>query len=532
MARFGLDLRAGLPQLAAGLVGGVIAYRYIVRPAVRNESDDASHRPLAAAPSSSRPLSSASVSPASASIPSSASVFALDSLESLDRVGRGRVAILFARGYPPGEVAKAKKAFLAAAASSSAKRGSGQDSSISSSGPVVDFVIVDDASAQAPATTLQTRLGITHEKPFVMILDRFIETERKFLMTTPEIPSASEVETFVAHFRAGKLQPALLGQPRPPRDRSAACPSLVEVVTESFHELVLDPQADVLLESYTRSCDACKAFGPRYRMLAQLAEKHMPALRVAAMDILDNDREMEHLPEKWTPALRLFPAVAGAQTGSGKGKGKGKGKWMGMDAAPAKKPSILLQYNNNNSSSGSSSGGGSQQDADATSPPSPAKVYLPTLPELLSFIERGTGGRLAPSPAFRAEAEKAEADAADLESAYDQTLQYMRLWQAYKQYLEDRAQSAARSSSSSTRARDEEERRKSAEKLQSLVVDAYGYIVEHAALGGVEPAMQRLDRVAEWVEKRGISKELSAAAAAVDAATQGRGQGEGGRRME
>ena len=90
-------------------------------------------------------------------------------------------------------------------------------------------------------------------------------------------PFAAALQSSLAAYGlSGAVAPTRMGQPRPPGDRSPHCAALTEVVTESFAELALDPRRDVLLECYTRRCDACKAFAPRLRMLAQLCAQRAP----------------------------------------------------------------------------------------------------------------------------------------------------------------------------------------------------------------------------------------------------------------
>ena len=213
----------------------------------------------------------------------------LTDVSALDTLGRGRAAILISRGHNARDAAVALNRFQGAVAR--VHRANHDELAD------MHYFVVDDASAVVPSVTLMTRLGIEHKKPFVIVLDRFASTERKFLMTDTEIPTEDAIVRFINDFGAGLLRPALIGQPRPRGDRHPRFPALVEVVTDSFDELVLNSHVDVLLEAYTTKCDACKAAAPRLRMFAALAARHLPTLRVAEMNILDNDRDTQHLPE-------------------------------------------------------------------------------------------------------------------------------------------------------------------------------------------------------------------------------------------
>ena len=322
------------------------------------------------------------------------------------------------------------------------------------------------------------------------------------------------------------------------------------MVTESFTPLVLDPRRDVLLETYTARCDACRALAPRVRMLAQLCAQHLPQLRVAAMDVLDNDRDPEHLPEKWTPAFRLFLRADGdgADHGGARGAGgvRGEGGAGGGEgrSRPQRKRSVLLNYGDEAPAAGAGGDGGSDNGAappaaaGAFAPvvpaaaPAPSRVVLPSIPELLAFVAEATRGRLAPSPALAALADAAEAEAVQLERAYDAAMDYGRLAVSFEQLLDEReaaalvgappadepAAAAAAGGALFAAPRAE------AARLRQLAREAANYIATEAATGGVDGAVERLDRAHALVERAGIARELRAAAAAAEAAAEGAAQ--------
>lgn len=521
MWRFGIDGRAGLGHVALGLVGGVIAWRYGLKPVLHKQLGSADAQPaVAAAPtvpplpprkpavSSTAPASPAAASPAAAA---PALVKSLDDMQSLEELGRGVSLVLFSRGHAPAEAAKARAALVAAA----------QQLSRRPDAAALRFYVVDDASAQIPAVTLQTRLGITYEKPFVMLLDQFLVTERKYLSTDTDTPTASSIQAFVNAFLEGKLKPAMLGQPRPPGDASASCSALTEVVTDSFRELVLDPQAHVLLECYTRKCDACKAFAPRYRMLARLVQKHLAAagaaasgssstpgtkLRIAAMDILDNDKDPDWIPEKWTPSLRLFPALKPGEK---------------------QKHAILLQYDPdaNLANAAAVTTGVRLTGHDSTSATG-QKVFLPTLPALLQFVEAHTALKLP--QALHAEAAAQEEEALVLESAYDSALTYMQLWKDFTSVLEQLQQSlqapaggdVASPAVATQRAAQLRALTAGGEELKAVLVEAYNFIMNEAgnADGHAARAMVLIDKAEQLIERYGIARLVETAAAASDEA--------------
>jgi hypothetical protein len=369
--------------------------------------------------------------------------------------------VLVSRGHAPAAAAAALTAFREA---------------LAALGPAAPraYLVDDAASAQVPALTFTETLGLSAPDPYVVAIEDFKRARRKYLMRGSGVPSAAGIAAFAARVAAGEEKPVLLGQARPPRDACAACPALVEVVSSSFEELVLAPRVPVLLLVHRRTCDACKAFAPRYRMLAQLAAQHLPGLRVAAVDAGDNDVDAAHVPESWTPVLRFFPPCAPGAGGGGGG------------SSSSNKPSVLLD---------------TRVDGLAT------KIHLPTLPQVLEFLAQHAGGALpALTPAALAHAAALEEEAAALEVAYDQVLKYVQLWKAHSEV----ATSA--------------EAVEASQALKARVLACYTYVVKEAAAGGVEGAWQRLDEIAAHVEVCGIAAAVAQAAERM----QGEGTLEGG----
>lgn len=361
----------------------------------------------------------------------------------------------------------------------------------------------------------------------------------------------------VVAFTEGKLKPARLGQSRPPNDRNqqykvsafeasdslcvfstdydvtghscelfaclsicsdlvsavvwAALQDLYEVVTDSFEELVLDPAVDVLLEGYTPRCDACKAFAPRMRMLATLAAKHWPGrARIAGFNILDNDRPTEHMPEKWTPSLRLFLADNDHDDGSnraGADAGGGSTSKPAAAAAGKTKCSVLFQYGKDSTGGARGAGaaggaGAAASDAAAAQPPEPTaskvKVVIPTLPELLDFLQAQTHGRLAVSDAMRKEAALLEEEALVLTAAYDQCLEYIELWKAHADTIVAAAGATGEDKAAS-------------KELQRRIVAAHKFLVHEAAGDSAESALVLLQKVADFVAHHEIVERVEAA---------------------
>ena len=395
-----------------------------------------------------------------------------------------RALVLVSRGFAP----------AAAAAALAALQGA-----LAALGPAAPpAYVVDGDSAQVPALTFTETLGLANADPYVVVLEDFKRTRRKYLLQERGVPSASATAALCARVAAGAQRPALLGQPRPPRDASPTCPALVEVVSDSFEELVLAPRAPVLLLVHRRSCDACKAFAPRYRMLAQLAAQHLPALRVAALDAGDNDLDFDHVPESWTPVLRFFPALQQGAQGAAEGAARGA-------PPPPRKPSVLLD---------------TRVDGLAT------KIHLPTLPQVLEFLAEHSGGALQLTPALRQAAGEMEEEAASLELAYDQVLQYVQLWKAHSEVVAAAAEGGSGSGSGGSAAGE-----RASALLKERVLECYGYVVKSAAAGGAEGAWERLDGIAHLVDSSGIAAAVAAAAREMQGGAdvaQGSGGGGGG----
>lgn len=397
--------------------------------------------PLPTAPTAVSSASPAAAPPAFLLVDSDAALEAL--------YAEPRALILVTRGFPAPAASAALAAFAAAVAA------------LGPSAPRA--YVIDAASSQVPALTFLETLGLTSADPYAVLTVDFKRTRQKYLMTAAGVPTAQGIAALVQRQAAGELQPALLGQTRPPNDACPTFPALTEVVSSSFGELVLAPRVPVLLLVHRRTCDACKAFAPRYRMFAQLAAQHLPALRVATIDASDNDLDYRHIPESWTPVLRFFPEAGSSGSGS-----------------PAGKPSQLLD---------------TRVDGLAT------KIHLPTLPQLLEFLAANAGSsgssRLPVTPELLALAGSLEEEAAALEAAYDQLLNYVQLWKAYSEVASGEEALAA------------------AQGLKAKVLTLYNFIVKKAAVGGADVAWDMLEGISQHVEVHGISKAVAKAAQAM-----------------
>ena len=120
------------------------------------------------------------------------------------------------------------------------------------------------------------------------------------------LPFPSDVANHVNRVVSGELNPTLVGKPRPVGDHVPLHPSLTQVVGSSFRNIVLDPKYDVCLEAYLSNCPMCMCLAPRIRMLALLAHTYFPHVKVAVMNVDENDRPMEWMPGPAFPTLQLF----------------------------------------------------------------------------------------------------------------------------------------------------------------------------------------------------------------------------------
>lgn len=122
------------------------------------------------------------------------------------------------------------------------------------------------------------------------------------------VPSPAHITAWLDGIAAGSVSPTLLGEPRPEGDKHPYFPFLSQVTSDSWAEIVLDPHRDVCLEAYMTDCPMCMALGARIRMAGYLADRYFPFVKVAVMNIDDNDRPKQWMPGPAFPTIQLFNA--------------------------------------------------------------------------------------------------------------------------------------------------------------------------------------------------------------------------------
>lgn len=75
------------------------------------------------------------------------------------------------------------------------------------------------------------------------------------------------------------------------------------IVGDTFDDLVINSDMNVLLEAYSPNCGHCKKLAPIYERLAKLL-KDVPDLTIAKIDAVANEHDAMKI--KGYPAIKLF----------------------------------------------------------------------------------------------------------------------------------------------------------------------------------------------------------------------------------
>ncbi|KAF3766408.1 thioredoxin-domain-containing protein [Cryphonectria parasitica EP155] len=111
------------------------------------------------------------------------------------------------------------------------------------------------------------------------------------------------VASFVENFLSGKVQPTIKSEDVP----SGYEGPVTKVVAQTFDDVVLDGNKDVLLYYHREDCPFCRAMNPQYETLASMysAPDRANRVAIAKMDIMKNDL-FEEIP--YVPFIRLYKA--------------------------------------------------------------------------------------------------------------------------------------------------------------------------------------------------------------------------------
>lgn len=143
------------------------------------------------------------------------------------------------------------------------------------------------------------------------------------------------------------------------------------MVFESFDELVLQADKDVVVQVFQHRCRACEALGPRVRMLAQLLQRANLSVPTPVIAVLDSNRNW---PLPAAVQTRAFPIIA-------------------MFPKGKKDAPVMVRMLEKEE-------GG--------------KRGLPTVPELLYFVHDNAGASFPITPEMLATAEAMEVEAQEL----------------------------------------------------------------------------------------------------------------------
>lgn len=122
-------------------------------------------------------------------------------------------------------------------------------------GITLSFANVDDFAG------LLSEVGMTPgEKPIVLVRDK---NDKKFVMEAEF--KEDTLKKFIADFKEGKLTPKIKSEPVP---ESQDGPVTV-VVGETFDDIVMDQNKDVLIEFYAPWCGHCKSLAPKWDELGE-----------------------------------------------------------------------------------------------------------------------------------------------------------------------------------------------------------------------------------------------------------------------
>ncbi|CAK9218504.1 unnamed protein product [Sphagnum jensenii] len=158
------------------------------------------------------------------------------------------------------------------------------------------FVLVDLAEKE-DATPVLDFFGIISDETKLMGLS--VGTGRKFLYSGDY--SVDSIKVFGEKFLAGELLPYLKSESIPEKNDG----NVKIVVSDTFHDIVLDETKDVLLEVYAPWCGHCRDMEPEYNHLAEVL-RDIPSIVIAKMDGTKNEHSLVEI--EGFPSILFFPA--------------------------------------------------------------------------------------------------------------------------------------------------------------------------------------------------------------------------------
>lgn len=118
-----------------------------------------------------------------------------------------------------------------------------------------------------------------------------------------EALSEKKIGKFMADFVAGKIEPSIKSEPIPETQDGP----VTVVVANSYQDVVINNDKDVLLEFYAPWCGHCKNLAPKYDTLAGYYKEHADKVVIAKIDATAND-----VPDEVSgfPTIKLYKAGA------------------------------------------------------------------------------------------------------------------------------------------------------------------------------------------------------------------------------
>lgn len=115
--------------------------------------------------------------------------------------------------------------------------------------------------------------------------------------------SEDNVDTFIKDFLSGKLKPEIKSAPIPESQGP-----LLEIVADSWNDLVINNDKDVLIEYYTPWCGPCKRLLPDLTKLAEIYTADTSIRDKVAIGKIDGDANDLDSIVRGFPTFKLFPA--------------------------------------------------------------------------------------------------------------------------------------------------------------------------------------------------------------------------------